>query len=72
MSAPCLAVFVFNGSILTRATVPGFLHWIFEVPPANYVLQVILTPMACDASIGLKVAGRPNGPVAIPQVPALG
>merc|ERR1719221_1818557 len=50
MATPFLVVFMlFNGSIVTRATAPVYLRWIFEVSPTNYALQAIVIPMAHDA-----------------------
>merc|ERR1712125_13565 len=47
MATPFLVVFMlFNGSIVTRATAPIYLRWIFEVSPTNYALQAIVIPMA--------------------------
>merc|ERR1712014_216597 len=50
MATPFLVIFMlFNGSIVTRATAPVYLRWIFEVSPTNYALQAIVIPMAHDA-----------------------
>merc|ERR1711972_1186868 len=50
MATPFLVVFMlFNGSIVTRATAPVYLRWIFEISPTNYALQSIVVPMAHDA-----------------------
>merc|ERR1711972_6341 len=50
MATPFLVIFMlFNGSIVTRATAPVFLRWVFEVSPTNYALQSIVIPMAHDA-----------------------
>jgi len=50
MATPFLVVFMlFNGSIVTRATAPVYLRWIFEISPTNYALQAIVLPMADDA-----------------------
>merc|ERR1711972_396783 len=50
MATPFLVIFMlFNGSIVTRATAPVFLRWVFEVSPTNYALQAIVIPMAHDA-----------------------
>merc|ERR1711972_740322 len=53
MATPFLVVFMlFNGSIVTRASAPVYLRWIFEVSPTNYALQAIVIPMARDATNG--------------------
>merc|ERR1711897_18553 len=53
MTTPFLVVFMlFNGSIVTRATAPVYLRWIFEISPTNYALQAIVVPMARDAPNG--------------------
>merc|ERR1711933_218520 len=53
MATPFLVIFMlFNGSIVTRATAPVFLRWVFEVSPTNYALQAIVVPMAEDAPNG--------------------
>merc|ERR1712151_620068 len=60
MATPWLVVFMlFNGLVVTRATAPVFLRWIFEVSPTSYALQSIVLMMAEDAdSTGkLLVAG---------------
>merc|ERR1711972_75705 len=50
MATPFLVIFMlFNGSIVTRATAPVYLRWIFEVSPTNYALQAIVIPMAHDS-----------------------
>merc|ERR1719277_1210222 len=50
MATPFLVIFMlFNGSIVTRATAPAFLRWVFEVSPTNYALHAIVIPMAHDA-----------------------
>merc|ERR1719342_602524 len=50
MATPFLVIFMlFNGSIVTRATAPVYLAWIFEISPTNYALQAIVIPMAQDA-----------------------
>merc|ERR1712176_1359227 len=50
MATPFLVVFMlFNGSIVTRATAPAFLRWVFELSPTNYAMQAIVIPMAEDA-----------------------
>merc|ERR1712066_444637 len=37
MATPFLVIFMlFNGSIVTRATAPVILRWVFEVSPTNY------------------------------------
>merc|ERR1711972_891826 len=47
MATPFLVVFMlFNGSIVTRATAPVYLRWIFEISPTNFALQSIVVPMA--------------------------
>merc|ERR1712066_1189667 len=47
MATPFLVIFMlFNGSIVTRATAPVYLRWIFEVSPTNYALEAIVIPMA--------------------------
>merc|ERR1712151_635301 len=53
MATPFLVLFMlFNGSIVTRATAPVYLRWIFEISPTNYALQSIVVPMAKDAPSG--------------------
>jgi len=53
MATPFLVVFMlFNGSIVTRASAPVYLRWIFEISPTNYALQAIVLPMARDAPNG--------------------
>merc|ERR1739838_283405 len=53
MATPFLVVFMlFNGSIVTRASAPIYLKWIFEISPTNYALQAIVLPMARDAPNG--------------------
>merc|ERR1712060_333159 len=53
MATPFLVVFMlFNGSIVTRATAPVYLRWIFEISPTNYALEAIVVPMAQDAPNG--------------------
>merc|ERR1712050_306689 len=53
MATPFLVIFMlFNGSIVTRATAPVYLRWIFEISPTNYALQAIVIPMAQDAPHG--------------------
>merc|ERR1712151_1207166 len=50
MATPFLVIFMlFNGSIVTMATAPAYLAWIFEVSPTNYALQAIVIPMAHEA-----------------------
>merc|ERR1712151_519488 len=50
MATPFLVVFMlFNGSIVSRATAPVYLRWIFELSPTNYALQAIVIPMAHEA-----------------------
>merc|ERR1712151_1210175 len=50
MATPFLVIFMlFNGSIVTRATAPAYLAWIFEISPTNYALQAIVIPMAHEA-----------------------
>merc|ERR1712203_957898 len=50
MATPFLVIFMlFNGSIVTRASAPMYLKWIFEISPTNYALQAIVIPMADDA-----------------------
>merc|ERR1712050_126636 len=60
MATPFLVVFMlFNGLVVTRATAPVFLRWIFEVSPTSYALQSIVLMMADDAGSNgqLLVAG---------------
>merc|ERR1712048_306885 len=60
MATPFLVVFMlFNGLVVTRATAPVFLRWIFEISPTSYALQSIVLMMAEDAdpSAKLLVAG---------------
>merc|ERR1719188_218319 len=58
MATPFLVLFMlFNGSIVSRATAPMYLRWIFEVSPTNYALEAIVIPMADAAG--------PNGQVYI-------
>merc|ERR1712061_614051 len=50
IATPFLVIFMlFNGSIVTRATAPMYLRWIFEISPTNYALEAIVIPMAQDA-----------------------
>lgn len=50
MATPFLVVFMlFNGLIVTKATAPVFLQWIFWVSPTMYALQAIVLRMAEDA-----------------------
>jgi len=50
MAIPWLVVFMlFNGLVVTRATAPVFLRWIFEISPTSYALQSIVLMMAEDA-----------------------
>merc|ERR1712050_741372 len=47
MATPFLVVFMlFNGLVVTRATAPVFLRWIFEISPTSYALQSIVLMMA--------------------------
>merc|ERR1712039_1101111 len=60
MATPFLVVFMlFNGIVVTRATAPVFLRWIFEISPTSYALQSIVLMMADDAGPNgqLLVAG---------------
>merc|ERR1712039_453300 len=60
MATPFLVVFMlFNGLVVTRATAPVFLRWIFEISPTSYALQSIVLMMADDAGPNgqLLVAG---------------
>merc|ERR1711870_120234 len=60
MATPFLVVFMlFNGLVVTRATAPFFLRWIFEISPTSYALQSIVLTMAEDADPNgrLLVAG---------------
>merc|ERR1712066_999382 len=60
MATPFLVVFMlFNGLVVTRATAPFFLRWIFEISPTSYALQSIVMMMADDAGSSgqLLVAG---------------
>merc|ERR1712113_193774 len=51
MSRPFLMVFMlFNGLMVTRATAPVYLKWIFELSPTNYALQAIIMRMDEDAA----------------------
>merc|ERR1712187_1045749 len=53
MATPFLVVFMlFNGSIVSSATAPVYLRWIFDISPTNYALQAIVLPMAHDAPRG--------------------
>merc|ERR1712061_631194 len=53
MATPWLVVFMlFNGLVVTRATAPVFLRWIFEVSPTSYALQSIVLMMVEDAGQG--------------------
>merc|ERR1712060_451684 len=53
MATPFLVIFMlFNGSIVTRATAPFYLSWVFDVSPTNYALQAIVMPMAQEAPNG--------------------
>jgi len=50
MATPFLVIFMlFNGLVVTRATAPFFLRWIFEISPTSYALQSIVLMMAEDA-----------------------
>jgi len=50
MATPFLVIFMlFNGLVVTRATAPVFLRWIFEISPTSYALQSIVLMMAEDA-----------------------
>jgi hypothetical protein len=60
MATPWLVVFMlFNGLVVTRASAPIFLRWIFEISPTSYALQSIVLMMAedADATGKLLVAG---------------
>merc|ERR1712060_545847 len=60
MATPFLVVFMlFNGLVVTRATAPVFLRWIFEISPTSYALQSIVLMMSedADATGKLLVAG---------------
>jgi len=51
MSLPFLMVFMlFNGLMVTRATAPVYLKWIFQLSPTNYALQAIVMRMEEDAT----------------------
>merc|ERR1712137_454701 len=53
IATPFLVIFMlFNGSIVSRATAPVYLRWIFDISPTNYALQGIVIPMAQDAPNG--------------------
>merc|ERR1711972_356370 len=61
MATPFLVLFMlFNGSIVTRATAPVYLRWVFEVSPTNYALQAIVIPLA--------EASGPTGQIYIDQM----
>mmetsp|Transcript_132489 Transcript_132489/g.424063 ORF Transcript_132489/g.424063 Transcript_132489/m.424063 type:complete len:362 (-) Transcript_132489:353-1438(-) len=46
MATPWLVVFMlFNGVVVTKATAPIFLHWVFEISPTSYALQAIVLRM---------------------------
>mmetsp|Transcript_70466 Transcript_70466/g.197645 ORF Transcript_70466/g.197645 Transcript_70466/m.197645 type:complete len:611 (-) Transcript_70466:216-2048(-) len=50
MALPFLVVFMlFNGVIVTRATAPFFLRWVFEICPNFYAMQALAVRMAKDA-----------------------
>merc|ERR1719436_377824 len=50
MATPWLVVFMlFNGIVVTRATAPVFLRWIFEISPTGYAMQAIVLRMGGDA-----------------------
>merc|ERR1712217_585979 len=55
MATPFLVIFMlFNGSIVTRATAPVFLRWVFEVSPTNYALQAFIDQMGYREGQELK------------------
>jgi len=56
MSLPFLMVFMlFNGLMVTRATAPVYLKWIFDLSPTNYGLQAIIMRMDEDATPKEKI-----------------
>merc|ERR1712187_782832 len=61
MATPFLVLFMlFNGSIVSRATAPVYLRWIFEISPTTYAWQAIVIPMA--------EASGPTGQIYIDQM----
>merc|ERR1719471_2159971 len=50
MAVPFLVIFMlFNGMVVSRATSPVFLKWIFEISPTSYAMQAIVLMMGHDA-----------------------
>mmetsp|Transcript_103142 Transcript_103142/g.330693 ORF Transcript_103142/g.330693 Transcript_103142/m.330693 type:complete len:141 (-) Transcript_103142:203-625(-) len=50
MATPWLVVFMlFNGLIVTKATAPVYLRWVFEISPTSYAMQAIFLTMTEDA-----------------------
>lgn len=50
MATPFLVIFMlFNGVVVTKATAPVFLKWIFTISPTMYALQAIVLRMGQDA-----------------------
>mmetsp|Transcript_21656 Transcript_21656/g.37406 ORF Transcript_21656/g.37406 Transcript_21656/m.37406 type:complete len:101 (-) Transcript_21656:286-588(-) len=46
MATPWLVVFMlFNGVVVTKATAPVFLRWVFVISPTSYALQAIVLRM---------------------------
>jgi len=46
MATPWLVVFMlFNGLIVTKATAPVYLRWVFEISPTSYAMQSIFLTM---------------------------
>eukprot|EP00444_Apocalathium_aciculiferum_P055999 CAMPEP_0183602572 /NCGR_PEP_ID=MMETSP0371-20130417/181012_1 /TAXON_ID=268820 /ORGANISM="Peridinium aciculiferum, Strain PAER-2" /LENGTH=657 /DNA_ID=CAMNT_0025814667 /DNA_START=64 /DNA_END=2038 /DNA_ORIENTATION=+ len=56
MATPWLVVFMlFNGLIVTKATAPVYLRWVFEISPTSYAMQSIFLTM--------KDSGGENNPL---------
>jgi len=50
MATPWLVVFMlFSGLIVTKATAPVYLRWVFEISPTSYAMQAIFLTMTEDA-----------------------
>jgi len=50
MATPWLVVFMlFNGVVVTKATAPVFLRWVFVISPTSYALQGIVLRMTEDS-----------------------
>jgi len=50
VATPFLVLFMlFNGVVVTKATAPVFLRWLFEISPTGYAMQAIVLRMGEDA-----------------------